>query len=85
MKQRILIGIVLIVIGIAICAMGIGFHIDYLYERYLHFAEHDYFSSFWAYYWAVGKGNLAVSIFLGLIPSGTGIYLLCKKPWWYKG
>ena len=84
MKQRIIIAILLIILGIAICAIGIWFHMNHLYERYLGFAEHDYFASFWEYYWALGKSNLFVSVFLGAILSGSGIYMLCKKPWWYK-
>ena len=85
MKQRIIIGILLIILGIAVCAMGIDIHIDYLYKRYLHFAENGYYASFWEYYWAVGKSNLRISVLIGAIFGGTGIYLLCKKPWWYKG
>lgn len=75
---RILAGI-LIMLGIVVCIAGIGIHIVYLYDRYQGFAENGYFDSFLHYYYAVGKGNLAVSVFLGIIPAGVGMFLLRKK------
>ena len=84
MKQRIITAIILIILGVTIATAGIGIHIEYLYERYQRFAANGYFASFGAYYWAVGKGNLVVSAFLGFVPCFIGIYMLCKKPWWYK-
>ena len=69
----------LIMLGIAVCVTGISVHTVYLYDRYQSFAEHGYFDSFLHYYYAVGKGNLAVSVFLGMIPVGLGIYLLRKR------
>ena len=69
----------LIMLGIAVCAAGISVHIVYLYDRYQGFAENGYFKSFLHYYYAVGKGNLAASILLGMIPVGIGIFLLRKK------
>ena len=75
----ILLGILLLLFGIAVGAMGIGFHIAYLRERYQSFAENGYFDSFRDYYWAVGKGNLAASILIGAVPAGIGVYFLHKK------
>ena len=69
----------LIMLGVAVCTVGISVHIVYLYDRYQGFAEHGYFDSFLHYYYAVGKGNLVSSILLGMIPAGIGIYLLRKK------
>ena len=69
----------LIMLGIAVCTVGISFHIVYLYDRYQGFAEYGYFDSFLHYYLAVGKGNLVSSILLGMIPVAAGIYLLRKK------
>ncbi len=69
----------LIMLGVAICTAGISIHIVYLYDRYQGFAENGYFDSFLHYYYVVGKGNLVSSILLGMIPVGTGIYLLRKK------
>ena len=69
----------LIMLGVAVCTVGISVHIVYLYDRYQGFAEHGYFDSFLHYYYAVGKGNLVSSILLGMIPVGIGIYLLRKK------
>ena len=69
----------LIMLGIAVCTAGISIHIVYLYDRYQGFAEYGYFDSFLHYYYAVGRGNLASSILLGMIPVGIGIYLLRKK------
>lgn len=69
----------LIMLGVAVCTAGISIHIVYLYDRYQGFAENGYFYSFLHYYYAVGKGNLASSILLGMIPVGIGIYLLRKK------
>ena len=68
----------LIMLGIAICTVGISVHVVYLYDRYQSFAQHGYFDSFLHYYYAVGKGNLVSSILLGMIPVGIGIYLLQK-------
>lgn len=75
----ILLGSLLICVGIAVCAAGIGFHIAYLRQRYQSFAENGYFDSFRNYYWSVGKSNLAASIFIGAIPAGIGVYFLHKK------
>ena len=69
----------LIMLGIAVCTAGISIHIVYLYDRYQSFAEYGYFDSFLHYYYAVGKGNLAASVLLGMIPAGIGIYLLRKN------
>ena len=69
----------LIMLGVAVCTVGISVHIVYLYDRYQGFAEHGYFDSFLHYYYAVGKGNLVSSILLGMIPAGIGIYLLRKE------
>lgn len=69
----------LIMLGVAVCTAGISIHIVYLYDRYQGFAEHGYFNSFLHYYYAVGKGNLAASMLLGMVPVGIGIYLLRKK------
>lgn len=84
MKQRKTFGILmilstaLIMLGIAICTVGISVHVVYLYDRYQSFAQHGYFDSFLHYYYAVGKGNLVSSILLGMIPVGIGICLLQK-------
>ena len=69
----------LIMLGVAVCTAGISIHIVYLYDRYQGFAEHGYFNSFLHYYYAVGKGNLAASMLLGMVPVGIGVYLLRKK------
>lgn len=74
-----IIGIILLLAGIIVCTAGIGMHIVYLYERYQGFAHHGYFDSFLHYYYAVGKGNLAVSVLIGAIPAAIGIYLLRRK------
>ena len=74
-----LLGILLILLGVAVSTTGIGFHIAYLRERYQSFAENGYFDSFRDYYWAVGKGNLAASILIGAVPAGIGVYFLHKK------
>lgn len=74
-----LLGILLILLGIAVSATGIGFHIVYLRERYQSFAENGYFDSFQNYYWSVGKGNLVASILIGAVPAGIGTYFLSKK------
>lgn len=85
MKQKKTFGILmilstaLIMLGIAVCTVGISIHIVYLYDRYQGFAEHGYFDSFLHYYYAVGKGNLAVSMLLGMVPVGIGVHLLRKK------
>ena len=81
---RKIIGILLLLAGIAVCATGITTHIVYLYERYQGFAENGYFESFAEYFWAVSKSNMVVSVIIGGIPAGIGIYLLCTKPWWAK-
>ena len=86
MKQRkpfdiflLILSTALIMLGIAVCTIGISVHAVYLYDRYQGFAGHGYFDSFLHYYYAVGKGNLVSSILLGMIPVGIGIYLLRKK------
>ena len=79
MILRKIIGILLLLAGIAVCATGITTHIAYLYERYQGFAENGYFDSFLHYYCAVGKGNLVASILIGAIPASAGILLLRWK------
>ena len=74
-----ILAVALIMLGVAVCAAGISIHIVYLYDRYQGFAEYGYFDSFLHYYYAVGKGNLAASILLGMVPVGIGVYLLRKK------
>ena len=74
-----ILAVALIMLGIAVCTAGISIHIVYLYDRYQGFAENGYYDSFLDYYYAVGKGNLASSILLGMIPIGIGIYLLQKN------
>ena len=74
-----ILGIALIMFGIAVCTAGISIHIVYLYDRYQGFAEHGYFDSFLHYYYAVGKGNLLTSVLIGAIPAVSGIYLMRRK------
>ncbi len=74
-----MLAVVLIMLGIAVCTVGISVHVVYLYDRYQGFAQHGYFDSFLHYYYAVGKGNLVSSMLIGMIPVGIGIYLLRKK------
>ena len=76
---QIILATTLIMAGIAVCVLGIGVHIVYLYDRYQHFANHHYYDSFLQYYLAVGKGNVAVSLLIGAIPVGIGVVLLCWK------
>ena len=83
MKQRKIKGILLILAGIAICAIGIGVFTAILEERFDK-NVYNYFETFADYFWAVSKANMVVSIVLGCIPAGIGIYLLCTKPWWAK-
>ena len=74
-----LLGILLILLGVAVSAAGIGSHIVYLRGRYQSFAEYGHFDSFQNYYWSVGKGNLVASILIGAVPAGIGTYFLCKN------
>ncbi len=69
----------LILLGAAICAVGIGVNFVHFYERYLGFAEHGYYDSIWHYYWAVGKANAFFSVVCGGIPVAAGIWAIKKK------
>lgn len=79
MKQRKVMGILLRILGIAVCIAGIGVHIVYLYERYQGFAEHGYYDSFLHYYWAVGKANAFFSVVCGGVLTAAGIWTIKKK------
>lgn len=79
MKQQKAIGRFLLLLGVAVCAVSLGIHILYLHGRYQGFLEHGYFDSFLRYYWAVGKANLVVSVLIGTVPAGIGIYFLRRK------
>ena len=68
----------LILLGAAICAIGISVNLAHFYERYQGFAEHGYYDSFWHYYWAVGKANAFFSVVCGGIPIAAGILLIRK-------
>ena len=69
----------LILLGAAICAIGISVNLAHFYERYQGFAEHGYYDSFWHYYWAVGKANAFFSVVCGGIPVIAGAWLIHKK------
>ena len=79
MNRQKMIGLSLILLGTAICAVGISVNLVHFYERYLGFAEHGYYDSFWHYYWAVGKANAFFSVVCGGIPVIAGAWLIHKK------
>ena len=84
MKKRTLIGIVLILFGIALAATGIGMHVAHMWEHYCaYIAIYGLEESFWNYYSQRSTGNTLVSVVSGLIPVGFGIYLVFARPWWY--
>lgn len=76
MKCRDIIGICLVILGIAVCATGIGVHIGYLHQQYQRFVDNGCFDSFFHYYWTVGKANLAASIIAGIFPVGIGLIII---------
>ena len=84
MKKRTLIGIVLILFGIAFAAIGISMHVAHMQEAYqAYIAKYGLEESFWSYYSQRSTGNTLVSVVSGLIPVGFGIYLVFARPWWY--
>ena len=84
MTKRTLIGITLILLGFTLAAIGISMHVAHLQEPYqAYIAKYDLDESFWSYYSQRSKANTLVSLTIGLIPVGIGIYLLCARPWWY--
>ena len=84
MKKRTLIGIVLILFGIALAATGIGMHVAHMWEHYCaYIAKYGLEESFWYYYQQRSTGNTLISLLIGLIPVCAGIYLVCARPWWY--
>ena len=84
MTKRAIIGIVLILFGIALAATGISMHIAHMREHYLAYIEkYRLEESFWNYYQQRSTGNTLISLLIGLIPVGSGIYLVCARPWWY--
>lgn len=84
MTKRAIIGIVLILFGIALAATGISMHIAHMREHYLAYIEkYRLVESFWSYYSQRSTGNTLVSVASGLVPVGLGIYLVFARPWWY--
>lgn len=84
MTKRAIIGIVLILFGIALAATGISMHIAHMREHYLAYIEkYRLEESFWSYYSQRSTGNTLVSVASGLVPVGLGIYLVFARPWWY--
>lgn len=79
MKRQRLIGIAWILLGIAVFCVWFGIAVSRLYGRWLGFRDHGYWDTFLAYFWQVGKTDLALSFLLGSIPVLTGIYFLRKK------
>ena len=79
MSLRGIVGLSLILLGAAICAIGIGVNLTHFYERYQGFAEHGYYDSFLHYYWAVGKANAFFSVVCGGIPAIAGIWAIKKE------
>lgn len=76
MKRNKVIGVLLILLGIAICAVWLGSFTMTIYERHV---AYGYYDSFSEYFWTVGKSDLVLSVLFGSIPASVGIYFLCKK------
>ena len=86
MTRRRIIGIALILFGIAFAVISIYLYHIHLHERYLHFDPskiHPPLDTHWGFYWNFAKGNLLFSLGFGLIPVGIGLYMICARPWWY--
>lgn len=82
MKHKKVIGILLILIGIAICTLWFGSFALKIYHR---FVTYGYYDSYLEYLWTVGKSDFVLSVFFGSIPAAVGIYFLCKKQACPKG
>ena len=76
MKRNQVIGILLILLGIAICAVWLGSFSMTIYERYVEYGHYDSFSE---YFWTVGKSDLVLSVLFGSVPAAVGIYFLRRK------
>lgn len=76
MKRNRVIGILLILLGIAICALWLGSFSMTIYERYVKYGHYD---SFGEYFWTVGKSDLVLSVLFGSVPVAGGIYFLRKN------
>ena len=76
MKSRKVIGILLILLGIAICAVWLGSFAMTIYKRHVKYGHYD---SFGEYFWTVGKSDLVLSVLFGSIPAAVGIYFLRKN------
>ena len=80
MKKGKIWGVALIVSGITLAiALLLIFWQGLYVQRWLPIVSHNYWNSFWDYYWDVGKTNTILCLLAGTIPAAAGIYLLCKK------
>ena len=70
-------GLLWLVLGIVLCAVGIGTFAAILYKRYVG-GVCAYYDSYWLYFWSVSKANILVSVLVGCFPFFLGIGFLLE-------
>ncbi len=79
MKKHKLIGILLICIGVTIGFALIFLQVLHCYGMWTSEFKFSHFNSFWEYFFAVSKGAILVSLFIGVIPTVAGVVFYRKK------
>ena len=79
MKKHKLIGILLICVGIILAFALISLQVLHCYEMWTTEFKADHFNSFLEHFFAVSKGAILVSLFIGVIPTVAGVVFYRKK------
>jgi hypothetical protein len=79
MKRRKVIGLVLMLSSIVLCAILVAAVVFYFHQRYLGILAngHDFWPTFGDYFWQVSKTDLVCAILVGLLPVLPGAYFYC--------
>ena len=77
MKQRKVLGLVLMLSSIVLCIVLVAAVVFYFHQRFMGLGEKFPNLTFHDYFWQVSKTNLVFAVLVGLLPNIPGLYLYC--------